>query len=44
LSFLKSNKIKNQIKKNGYPPPKDSDTEKNNAQSRRSKSKEPVKI
>jgi peptide deformylase len=41
LSFLKSNKIKNQIKKNGYPDPKDKDEERE--KSRRSKSKESVK-
>lgn len=50
LSFLKSNKIKNQIKKNGYPDPKKSDDDdednsaKNSAQSRKSKSKDPVKV
>lgn len=45
LSFLKSNKIKNQIKKNGYPDPKksDDDDEDNSARSRKSKSKDPVK-
>lgn len=45
LSFLKSNKIKNQIKKNGYPDPKKSDDdEDNSARSRKSKSKDPVKV
>ena len=42
LSFLKSNKIKNQIKKNGYPDPKDKvDTDRE--KSRKSKSRESVK-
>lgn len=46
LSFLKSNKIKNQIKKNGYPDPKksDDDDEDSSARSRKSKSKAPVKV
>jgi peptide deformylase len=43
LSFLKSNKIKNQIKKSGYPDPNDKDDE-DRKKSRRSKLKEPSKV
>ncbi len=41
LSFLKSNKIKNQIKKSGYPDPKEKDEERE--KTRKSKSRDSVK-
>lgn len=39
LSFLKSNKIKNQIKKNGYPKPEDKTAEKEKTPAARKKEK-----
>jgi peptide deformylase len=42
LSFTKSNKIKNQIKKNGYPTKEE--IEEKRAQARAEKSKAPVKV
>ncbi len=42
LSFIKGNKIKTQIKKHGYPPPKGKDEEAVPASKRKTKEKEKV--
>lgn len=42
LSFIKGNKIKNQIKKHGYPPPKDKELEEAPVAKRKSRDKEQV--